>query len=160
MGKAQIPSRYRSGSQLSRTCFWWSCKSESCWCTMSIFTPSLKTLKKTGQNCSLKRIHLLKSYCSSAERCLLSRKSSAMPLQQHCGGLFHRLLTFSGQQWLKIFNRATESRHPSSIQGIVHPRGGKWRVRRKTLCIIWVNGYAPEYVIHIHFHHKCSRKTI
>ena len=74
--------------------------------------------------------------------------------------IFHRLLTFSGQQWLKIFNRATESRHPSSIQGIIHPRGGKWRVRRKTLRIIWVNGYAPEYVIHIHFHHKCSRKTI
>ena len=42
--------------------------------------------------------------------------------------IFHRLLTFSGQQWLKIFNRATESRHPSSIQGIIHPRGGKWRV--------------------------------
>lgn len=143
----EMPSRYRSGSHLSRTCFWWSYRSESNangasqdWAKLlsEANPPPEEPLFFCWEGLTFKRI-----ICNAVTT-----------------WIFHRLLTFSGQQWLKIFNRATESRHPSSIQGIIHPRGGKWRVRRKTLCIIWVNGYAPEYVIHIHFHHKCSRKTI
>ena len=33
-------------------------------------------------------------------------------------------------------------------------------VRVGTLCVIWVNGYAPEYIIHIHFHRKRFRENV